>query len=74
MPSVCCVTAIGVRCVEQRESRGERPPKQFRQVEADLEEELAVVPGVDSVSGGVLSVGKSVGRGKGILKAGSVRM
>lgn len=74
MLSVCCVTTIGVRCVEQKESRGERPPKQFRQVEADLEEELAVVPGVDSDSGGVQSVGKSVGRGKGILKAGSVRM
>lgn len=30
VPSVCCVIAIEVCCVEQKESRGERPPKQFR--------------------------------------------
>lgn len=67
---MCCVIAIEVCCVEQKESRRERgPPRQFRKVEADLEEELAVVPGVDSIGVGVLSVGKSVGRWKGILES-----
>lgn len=54
---------------EGKQERERDPPRQFRKVEADLEEELAVVPGVDSIRVGVLSVGKSVGRWKGILES-----